>query len=132
MGAFTALANNYMLDWIVGKTTPAAVATRYLTASNGSLPGGTEQMNAMTGSTNRIALTAATYFTVAAASSSIASQADIVFTSSSSGAATVDHVSMYDANTGTNQYSQVTVTSKTLSAGDSLKITSGNLTFTIT
>lgn len=132
MGAFTDYSANYMLDWLVGKTTPSAVSTRYLTASNGSLPGGTEQMSAMTGSANRIALTAATYWTVAASSSSIASQSDITFTASSSGSATVDYVSLWTAITSGSMMSQVSVTSKSLTAGDSLKILSGNLTFAIT
>lgn len=132
MAAFTDFSSNYMLDWIVGKTTPAAVSTRYLTASNTILPGGTEQMTAMTGSANRIALTPATYFTAAAATHAIASTADIVFTASSSGAATVGYVSMWDAITAGNMMSEAAVTTKTLTAGDSLKILSGNLTFTIT
>jgi hypothetical protein len=132
MAAFTDYTSNYLLDWVVGKTTPAAVSTRYLTASDTSLPGGTEQMTAMTGSANRIALTPATYFTSAAASHSIASHADIVLTASSSGSATVAFVSMWDAITSGNMMSQAAVTSKSLTAGDSLKILSGNLTFTIT
>jgi hypothetical protein len=132
MAAFTDFSSDYMLDWIVGKTTPSAVSTRYLTASDTSLPGGTEQMNAMTGSTNRVALTAATYWTVAAATHAIASQADITFTSNSSGSATVAFVSMWDAITAGNMMSQASVTSKSLTAGDSLKILAGNLTFTIT
>lgn len=132
MAAFTDFSSNYMLDWIVGKATPAAVSTRYLTASDTSLPGGTEQMTNMTGSANRIALTAATYWTVAAATHSITSQADVTFTASSSGSATVAFVSMWDAITAGNMMSQAAVTSKSLTAGDSLKILAGNLTFTIT
>lgn len=128
MAAFSNIAADYMLDWIVGKTTPAAVATRYLDALNS----GTSQMTAMTGSANRIAIAAATYFTSAAAASAIASTADITFTASSSGAATVNQVALYDAITGGNQYALAAVTTKTLSVGDSLKITTGNLTFSIT
>jgi|WetSurMetagenome_2_1015567.scaffolds.fasta_scaffold145844_4 hypothetical protein len=132
MAAFTDYTSNYLLDWVVGKTTPAAVSTRYLTASDTILPGGTEQMTAMTGSANRVALTAATYFTSAAATHAIASTADITFTASSSGSATVGFVSMWDAITAGNMMSEAAVTSKSLTAGDSLKILSGNLTFTIT
>jgi hypothetical protein len=132
MTAFTDYTSNFLIDWVVGRTTPAAVSTRYLTASDTSLPGGTEQMTAMTGSSNRIALTPATYFTSAAATHAIASTADIVFTASSSGSATVAFVSMWTAITGGSQMSQAAVTSKSLTAGDSLKILSGNLTYTIT
>ena len=50
MAAFTDYTSNFLIDWVVGRTTPAAVSTRYLTASDTSLSGGTEQMTAMTGS----------------------------------------------------------------------------------
>jgi hypothetical protein len=132
MAAFTDYASDYMLDWIVGKTTPSSVSTRYLSCSDTSLPGGTEQMNAMNSSTNRIALTAGVYWTVAAATHAIASQADITLTASSAGSATIGYVSMWDAITSGNMLSQTSVTSKSLTTGDSLKILSGNLTFTIT
>jgi len=89
-------------------------------------------MTAMTGSANRVAIAPATYFTSAASASAIASVADITFTASSSGAATVTRVSLWDAVTAGNGMSEATVTSKTLTADDSLKILSGNLTFTIT
>jgi hypothetical protein len=132
MGAFTYYTNDFLLDWVVGKATPTSVSTRYLTASNASLPGGTEQMLAMTGSSNRVALTPTTYFTVSASSGAIASQADIVFTLSSSGSASVSYISMWTAITGGDLMAQSSVSSKTLTSGDSLKILSGNLTFTIT
>jgi hypothetical protein len=132
MTAFTDFSSNYMIDWLVGKTTPSAVATRYLSASDTSLPGGTEQMTAMTGSADRIAIAPATYFTSAAASAAIASTADITFTASSSGSATVAFVSLWDAITAGNMMAQAAVTSKSLTAGDSLKVLSGNLTYSIT
>lgn len=88
-------------------------------------------MTAMTGSANRVALAAATYFTSAAASASIASTADITFTASSTGAATVAYVSLWDAITAGNMMAQAAVTSKSLTTGDSLKVLSGNLTYSI-
>lgn len=127
MVAFSAVASDYMLDWLVGKTTPPAVGTRYLDALNT----GTSQMTAMTGSANRIAIAPATYFTSAASASSIANTATITFTASSSGAATVNQVALYDTITAGNQYSIATVTSKTLATGDSLTIPVGSLTFTV-
>jgi hypothetical protein len=130
MGAFTDYSNDYMLDWLVGKTTPAAVGTRYLTATD--TVGGTEQMTAMTGSANRVAIAPATYFTSAAATSAIASTADITFTADSSGSATVAAVSLWTAITGGSKMSEAAVTSKSLTVHDSLKILSGNLTFSIT
>jgi hypothetical protein len=127
MVAFSATASDYMLDWLVGRTTPPAVGTRYLDALNA----GASQMTAMTGSANRIAIAPATYFTNAAAASSIANTAIITFTASSSGSATVNQVALYDAITAGNQYSIATVTTKTLTTGDSLTIPIGSLTFTI-
>ena len=132
MAAFTDFTSDYLIDWIVGRTTPVAVSTRYLTCSNTILPGGTEQLLAMNGTANRIALTTATYFTAAAALHAIASTADIVITASSLGAATVGFVSLWDSITAGNMMTEAAVTLKTLTAGDSLKILSGNLTITIT
>jgi hypothetical protein len=129
MAAFTDFTNDYLLDWLCGVADPAATATRYITATDSV--GGTEQMTAMTGSANRVAIAAATYFTTPAATSAIASTADITFTADSSGAATVAAVSIWDAITAGNKMSEAAVTSKSLTAHDSLKILSGNLTLSI-
>jgi hypothetical protein len=131
MGAFTDYSNDFYLDWLVGKTTPAAAASRYITATNTA--GGAEQMNNMNGSANRILIDAATYWTSAAASSSIASHADITFTAACAAAgATVGAVSIWTAITGGTKMSEAAVTSKTLTEHDSLKILSGNLTLSVT
>jgi len=129
MAAFTATANNMMLDWLTGKTTPTAVATRYITTFNGDPQGaGSENISTITGSSNRINMTTAM---AAASSSSAVSNADITFTSSASAGATVNYVAVYTAITGGTLYASAAVTSKTLTTGDSLKILSGNLTFSI-
>jgi hypothetical protein len=129
MGAFTDYTNDYLLDWLCGVANPSAVGTRYITATDTA--GGTEQMTAMTGSANRVAIAPATYFTSAAATSAIASTADITFTADSSGAATVGAVSLWTAITGGSKMSEAAVTSKSLTTHDSLKILSGNLTLSI-
>jgi hypothetical protein len=130
MAAFVATVRDTMLDWLTGKTTPAAVATRYITTYNGDPQGaGSENIATLTGSSNRINLTTAM---AAASSGSAVSNADITFTASASGGATVDYVAIYSAITGGTLYASASVTSKTLSIGDSLKIPSGSLTLNIT
>jgi hypothetical protein len=130
MSAFTASPRNTMLDWLDGKTNAPAVGTRYITTFNGDpQAGGTENISSLTGSANRINMTTAM---AAASGGSAASNADIVFTASSAGSATVDYVAVYDAITGGNLLASAQVTSKSVTLGDSLKILSGNLTFTIT
>lgn len=130
MAAFTTSPRNSMLDWLDGKTTPAAVATRYITVFNGDPQGaGSEVINNITGSNNRINMTTAM---AAASSASASSNADITFTSSATGSATVNYVAVYDAITAGNLLASASVTSKSITSGDSLKILSGNLTFSIT
>lgn len=132
MAAFVASVRNTMLDWLTGRTTPATAATRYITTYNGDPQGaGSENLGTLTGGTSRIDMTTA----MAAASSGAAtSNADITFTASAAAGATVNYVAVYTAQTiGTGTlYASAAVTSKTLSIGDSLKIPSGSLSFTIT
>lgn len=130
MADFVASSRNAMLDWLIGETTPAAVATRYITTFNGDPQGaGSENISTLTGSANRINMTTAM---AAASGGSAASDTDITFTNSAVGAATVDYVAVYDAQTGGNLMASTQVTSKAVGIGDSLKILSGQLTFAIT
>jgi hypothetical protein len=130
MADFVAGVRNSMLDWFTGKTTPAAVANRYITTFNGDPQGaGSENINTITGSANRQIITTKM---AAAAGGSAASNADIVFTAAAVGAATVDFVAVYDAITGGNLMGSAAVSSKSVGIGDSLSILSGNLTVAIT
>jgi len=130
MADFVASTRNTMLDWLTGLTTPAAVATRYITVFNGDPQGaGSEVINTITGSANRQDMTTAM---AAAAAGSAASDTDITFTNSAVGAATVDYVAVYSAITGGTLLASTQVTSKSVGVGDSLKILSGQLTFAIT
>lgn len=131
MAAFTATPRNEMLEWLVGKADPAPVAaTRYISIYNGDPQGaGSEVISTVTGSANRVDLTTA--MGAAAAAGSISSNADITFTTNASGAATVNYVSIHDAQTAGNLMGSAAVTSKSITAGDSLKILSGNATFSI-
>lgn len=129
MAAFVAGVRNTQIDWLTGKTTPAAVATRYITTFNGDpQSGGTENINTITGSANRQAITAAMG---AASGGSAVSGSDITFTNSAVAGATVNFVAEYDAITGGNLMASAAVSSKTVGIGDSLKILAGNLTFAI-
>lgn len=129
MAEFTNAAINPMLDWLVGNATPAAVATRYITVFDGDpTGGGTEVINTLTGSANRINMTTAM---AAAAGGSCASDTDITFTASAVAGADVDYVAEYDAITGGNLLAYTAVTPKTVAIGDSLRILSGQLTFAI-
>ena len=130
MADFVASVRNSMLDWLTGKTTPAAVANRYITVFDGDPQGaGVEVINTITGSANRQVITASM---AAASGGSAVSNADITFTASAVGGADVDYVAEYDAITGGNLLASTAVTPKTVSVGDSLKILSGQLSFAIT
>ena len=129
MADFTASPRNEMLDWLTGIDDPAATATRYITIFNGDPQGaGSEVINTVTGSPNRQDMTTAM---AAAAAGSAASDTDITFTTNAAGAATVNYVAVYDAITAGNLLASASVTSKSITPGDSLKINSGNLTFSI-
>lgn len=130
MADFTAFSINEMLDWLTGVASPAATGTRYLTTFNGDPQGaGTENINTITGSANRITITA----DMAAASGGAATNdADITITASAVGAATVDYVAIYDAITAGNLLASTAVTSKSVGIGDSLSVLTGNLDFAIT
>ena len=130
MADFTAFSSNEMIDWLTGVASPVATGTRYLTTFNGDPQGaGTENISTLTGSANRIAITA----NMAAAAAAAASNTGIItITASAVGAATVDFVAIYDAITGGNLLASTAVTSKSVGIGDSLSILTGNLDITIT
>lgn len=131
MADFVASTINAMLDWLIGETTPAAVATRYITTFNGNpQSGGTENISTLTGSANRINMTTA----MAPASAAVAANDTLItFTAAAAGAATVDYVAVYSAITGgTLMASTQVAASKSVGIGDSLTIAIGALTFTIT
>lgn len=130
MADFTATAINAMLDWLDGVDDPPAVGTRYLTTFNGDPQGaGSENISTITGSANRIAITADM---AAAAAGAATNDADITITASAAGAATVDYVAIYDAITAGNLLASTQVTSKSVGVGDSLSVLTGNLDFAIT
>jgi hypothetical protein len=131
MADFTASPRNSMLLWLVGKADPSATATRYITTFNGDPQGaGTENLSSLTGSSSRINMTTA--MTTSPSSGTLASTSDITFTASASSSATVDYVAVYDNQTAGNLLASASVTSKSITAGDGLKILAGNLTFSIT
>lgn len=133
MAEFSNAAINAMIDWLTGKTTPAAVATRYISIFNTdpqvNLTG--EVLNTITGSPNRIAVTAAMAAAVAGAA---ANSSAITFTTSAVAGGTVNFVAIMDVQTGgtsANVMAATAVTSKTVAIGDGLSILIGNLTIAI-
>lgn len=130
MAVFTATVSSTMLNWLTGNTTPAAVATRYISVYNGDPQGaGAEVISTLTGSANRINMTAAVPTT---ATNTVSSNADIIFTTAAVGSATVTHVGISNAITAGTLYASAAVSaSKTPAVGDGLRILSGSLTFTI-
>jgi hypothetical protein len=129
MAEFTNSIINTMLDWLTGKTTPAAVAGRFITVFNGDpTSGGTEVIATISGSANRQALTA----NMGNAAAGVATSTGLItFTNNAAGGATVNFVAIYDAITGGNLMAYTAVTSKTVVAGDGLTIPIGNLTIAI-
>lgn len=130
MPEFVASAINEMLDWFTGFASPPAVATRYITVFDGDPQGaGTEVINTITGSANRINMTTALS---AAAAGVQTNNAIITFTASAVGAADVDYIAIYDAQTGGNLMGSTAVSPKSVGVGDALTIPVGNLDFAIT
>jgi hypothetical protein len=120
--------SNVMLNWMNGTVTPAAIGTRYLSIWYGDPQGaGAEVTTTVTGSATRPSIAFA-----AAASGSSSSNATVTFTTNASGTATVDHVALHTASTGTgNILASAAVTSKNITPGDALSVTSGNCTIQI-
>lgn len=130
MADFTATSINEMIDWLTGVADPPATGTRYLTTFNGDPQGaGSENISTITGSANRIAITADM---TAASGGAASNDADITITASAVGAATVDYVAIYSAITGGALLASTAISSKSVGIGDSLSVLTGNLDFTIT
>lgn len=129
MSAVLAIAANEMLDWFTGVANPPAVATRYITTFLGNpQAGGVENISTITGSSNRIAMTAAMD---AASGSQAVNGSDITFTVSAAGGAVVNYVAIYDAITGGNLYGSAQVIERTITTLDGLRIPAGSLTIQI-
>lgn len=128
MGAFSAtVTSNVMLDWLTGTASPAAAATRYISIWNGDPQGaGSEVINTITGSATRPSIAFS-----AANAGSAASNGDVTFTTNAAAPATVNYVALHTAATGGSVMASCSVTSKAITAGDSLKITSTNCTVSI-
>lgn len=131
MADLVANATNELVDALTGKSnTSFGGSTQYITLFDGDpQAGGSEVINTITGSANRQPIASSMD---AAASGSASSSSDIVFTNNASGSATVDHIAIYDAQTGGNLLASTSVTSKSVAAGDGVSISSGNLSISIT
>lgn len=134
MSTLQPYANNIYLEWAVGKTTPPALATLYLTFTDKLFSlGGVEVMTALIGSPNRIALTPAVYFTQPAVDSRIQNNVNINVTTNcpTTTSVTFGAASVFDANAGGHMIAESSVQPRTLYNGDWLIILVGGLNFSI-
>jgi hypothetical protein len=127
----TSTASDPFLDWIVGRTSMTAAATRYLSAWDGDPQGGgTEVTSDILGTSDRVAMTSA--FGTAANDGSITSDASITYTSNASSQADVTYFGLHSAQTGIGNLmavSDVIAPRLAVIAGDSVAIPAGYITF---
>jgi hypothetical protein len=135
MSTLQPYANNIYLEWAVGKTTPPALATLYLTFTDKLFSlGGVEVMAGLIGSANRIALTPAIYFTQPAVDSKIQNNVNINVTTNcpTTTSVTFGAASVHDSNfPGAHMIAETAVQPRTLYNGDWLIILVGGLNFSI-
>lgn len=119
---------NKIVRWLGANAMPSAPAALYLALFNGDPKGAGSEVT----TTIRVAGRITAAFTVPAsgATNTMSSSADADF-GAAAGGATVTHVAVYDASSGGNQLASKSVGTNTVSAGQDVKFSAGNLTFTI-
>jgi hypothetical protein len=126
MGSFAVGERNKMLDAITGRTTYTASAAFYVQLHTGD-PGAAGTSNVAT-ETDRTAVT----FGNAAATGAISNTADVEWTNVAA-TETITHVSFWTASSGgTFLGSDDLASSAALTAGDTLRIPTGDLDLTVT
>jgi len=126
MASLTQYLEDQVLNWIKGTTFAAAPVTVYVDLLDG---GGSSILSTIAGSANRQAITFGAISTDGTGRI-MANSADITFTASAVGSATAVSASVYDAQTSGNELARETLTSsKSISAADEVKFSTGNLTF---
>lgn len=129
MSAASDYLENKVLDHVLTSTSYTAPGTRYLglfTASTG-LEANTPSAEVSGGSYARKAVTFA-----AASGGSSATNATVTFDTASASWGTITHVAIMDASTSGNVlFWGAVTTSKTIDAGDTFQVTSGNLTVSL-
>jgi len=128
MSDLTTYLSDEILNWVKGSAFASAPATVYvdlLDVSDASI------LNTIAGSANRQAITFGA-ITDDGTGRIMSNSADITFTASAVGSATATQAAIYDAQTAGNQLALTDLAaSKSISSGDEVKFSAGNLTFKI-
>lgn len=128
MSDLTTYLSDEILEWIKGTSfasAPAAVYVDLLDSGDASI------LNTIAGSANRQAITFGA-ITDDGTGRIMSNSTDITFTASAVGSATATQAAIYDAQTGGNQLAVTDLaSSKSITSGDEVKFSTGNLTFKI-
>lgn len=123
MAFFSTYCGNKILD-LLCRAGSLSVTTPYISLHTGD-PGLTGANEVAGGSYARQSATFS-----AASGLSNATSADLTWSSMPS--ATITYVGIFDASTSGNFIGKISISSRTVAAGDTVKCTSGNLTLTLT
>lgn len=130
MGEMTDTTKNTLLDWVTGKTTPAAVATRYVALFNGDPQGAGSEVTTTIRLAGRVDLTAA----MGAASTGTAINTALIDFGNAAGNATVSHFAVMDAASAGNVLASDILTggSQTITTGNPVSFAIGDLSIALT
>jgi len=130
MGELTDATKNTLVDWVTGKTTPAAVATRYVALFNGDPQAAGSEVTTTIRVAGRVDLTAA----MGVASTGIATNTALVDFGNAAGGATVSHFAFMDAATAGNVLGSDALTggSQTITTGNPVSFAIGDLSIELT
>lgn len=132
MPDLTTAMRDRVVNYLRGAGAPAAIGGIFLDLFNGDpQAAGTSIMTAITGSANRVNITAAMGASATGASTNTST---ITVTNSATGAGTATHMAIYDAVTGGNLIASHALTSGNLvvSAGNAVQVNPSGVTLSIT
>jgi len=123
---------NDLVDWLIGKADPPSTGTRYVALFNGDPQGAGSEVTTTIRPAGRVAITSSMESAGATNTGESSSTADIDFGNADAGA-TVTHIAIYDAASAGNLLASDSLTggSQTVTAGNPVKIPSGDLTVSI-
>jgi hypothetical protein len=124
---------NEIVDWIIGKSDPTpASGTRYVALFDGDPQGSGTEVTTDIRTAGRVAITSDMEAAGTTSTGEASSTADLDFGNADSGA-TVSHIAIYDSATGGTLLASDALSggSQTVTAGNPVKIPSGDLTVSI-
>jgi len=123
---------NDLVDWLIGKADPPSTGTRYVALFDGDPQGAGSEVTTTIRPSGRVAITSSMESAGATNTGESSSTADIDFGNADAGA-TVTHIAIYDAASAGNLLASDSLTggSQTVTAGNPVKIPSGDLTVSI-